>query len=136
MTKVKNETKDKNKNVLKDNNYVQRTINLAMHRNYNLQMLFSYELTHNNILYDANGNLKKETTKSQLVTELESRCKTEDVFDHMVTHAVIVDVMLHLRSIQDWSNINTFKDLAEKFCEKVKNYSKNSVSRIDFVFDL
>ena len=121
---------------MKQNKIAHKVIELAKERNFNLRRLFSFELTVNNNLFNDNGSLKKEKSKSDLIRELEAKAEipfTANLED-LSNFTLIVDVMLIFRKLK-WKGMKTFKDFAVAFCNFVYSQSKKGVNRIDFIFD-
>ncbi|OXU30012.1 hypothetical protein TSAR_009479 [Trichomalopsis sarcophagae] len=108
----------KSLSIAKQNQMSQRIIDIAKELGYSLESLFSFELTEKNPLFNEDGSMKKEKSKSDLVTELETLSK-----DHNESCNI------------KWKNIKTFVDFATAFCNSVKTVSKDKVHRIDFIFD-
>ena len=118
-------------------NEIQRIFALATERNFPIERLLTYDLTFENILFDENELLKKESNKSALIRELE-KCFNNDEGQCMnsdVETCVIVDVMLVLRKI-GWKGLKSFEEVATQFINKVKQRSDSqNTTRIDFIFD-
>ena len=134
--------------IAKDKNqpekYVQRYINIASARGYPVEKLLKYDLINANPLFDNNGLLMQADGKSSLIREIEESEKISKMFhsEDYVNFAynenntnLIIDVMLILRGIK-WTNLVTFKDLAENFCQRVLHKTTlQNITRIDFVLD-
>ena len=115
----------------------QRIIELAKERYFNFRRLFSFELCENNFLFNDDGTLKKEQSKSNLVKEMESMYLQNEknlYINDLTGFTVIVDVMLKCRQLK-WKNMQTFDDFANEFCSSVTYFIKGKVDRLDFIFD-
>lgn len=98
-----------------------RIVALAKERNYPTEKLLKYELTNQNMLFYQDGLFKKYDDKSSLIRELENfLTKADKKFSTTINSCLVVDVMLVMHTIS-WKGLKTFKNLAEKFCEIVKD---------------
>ncbi|KAJ8672698.1 hypothetical protein QAD02_003958 [Eretmocerus hayati] len=112
-----------------------RIFDIARERNYDINSLLSFDLEPGNLLFEDNGLMKKQTSKSDLAHELEKAlCEAEYNMSHSPM-TIIVDVMLILRMIK-WRELVCFQDLMTAFCEIVKRSQYyGRIDRIDFVCD-
>ena len=137
FTSVIKTTQETAKKTKKETKSIQRIIGLANERNYSIDRLLTFELTHNNYLFQSGDILKKENNKSQLLKELKNCVKIKDYsnFPEIRNFCLIVDVMIVCRKLQ-LKSLKTFKDFAIAFCNVIKNnFNSYVITRIDFVFD-
>lgn len=120
----------------KDDQMVQRLIDLARLRGFSVRKLFHYELMKKNVLHDDKGFLKKENNKSLLRREYEKKYLRPDDFElpDIGDICVVIDVMVICRSLK-LKHSKYFKNYGERFCETVKHKIESWTSRIDFAFD-
>lgn len=108
-----------------------------------MKILFSYELTQFNPLFDVDGCLKKEKSKCILTNELvkvlgDSRENelTNLIDINLSRVAFMVDVMLNCLKVPWNKSVKTFKEFISIFCSQLVNKMKKFVvNRIDFIFD-
>ena len=126
----------KKKNVKKEVAEVQKIIDIARVRNYDMHKLFQFDLMTSTYLFDSSGLMTKPT-KSELCAELEKNLSAADYVSPNEwvprTCSWLVDVMANVRGVKTVS-MKTFGHLCNGLIEKVLRICKEP-ERIDFVFD-
>ncbi|KAJ8669425.1 hypothetical protein QAD02_000684 [Eretmocerus hayati] len=109
---------------------------IAKERKYDLHKLFSFKLTKEDILFNIDGTMKRNKSKSDLVKELERKFEMQIIQDipDLIESTIIIDVMLQCRQMK-WKEMRTFGDFAAAFCQRVSNLSNRGAIRIDLIFD-
>ncbi len=126
----------KKKNVTKELSEVQKIIDIARVREYDIRKLFKFDLVSSTYLFDDNGLMTKPS-KSDLCTELEKRLTPNEYVEPNEwmprSSSWIVDVMSALRGLKVTS-LKTYGELCSKLIEKILGICREP-ERIDFVFD-
>ena len=115
-----------------------RLVIVAQIRQFDLEMLFSYELSNTPLSIATSDGAIRKTQKSTLMNMLEERVKNIKVSDNIQidhTTCVIYDLMAELQSSKTIANESlTFGDFAQKFVSLIVRKARNS-GRIDIVSD-
>ncbi|KAJ8679187.1 hypothetical protein QAD02_014974 [Eretmocerus hayati] len=127
------QSKSKNEKEIKA---AHKILEIAKERNYDLRRLFSFKLTHEDLLFDRDGSMKKYKSKSDLIKVLEKNFKVENFQEcpNLDGFSLMVDVMLQCRQLK-LKEMRTFKDFSEAFCKRISHFSNRGVTRIDLIFD-
>lgn len=132
--KSKFQIANKNESGSKLEKSAQRMIELARERKYNLEKLFSFELTHQNPLFSENGFFVEDKNKYALIDTLNAKINTSELNRPVAFSVLIIDVLILSRKAKRKQlPKKTFKFLALECLQMIKRCLSDQATRIDLI---